>query len=175
MVSQQDPTREIHSISYENLSSVNTQIPYLRKTKTSSQLIVHGKPFLMLAGELHNSSLSDAAYMSTVWPNMKATNINTLLGSVTWEMIEPVEGRFKFSQLDSVILDARKFDMHLVLLWFGSFKNALSTYTPAWVKQDIKRFPRVHTLEAGGVMKTLELVSPFVRRAGRRTQKLLRL
>ena len=115
----------------------------------------------MLAGELHNSSLSNAAYMRTVWPNMKAANINTLLGSVTWEMIEPVEGQFNFTQLDEVILDARKFDLHLVLLWFGSFKNALSTYAPAWVKRDVKRFPRVHTLEAGGVMKTLELVSPF--------------
>jgi hypothetical protein len=135
--------------------------PHLRKTKTSSQLIVHDKPFLMLAGELHNSSLSSAAYMRTVWANMKATNINTLLGSISWEMIEPIEGQFNFSFLDEVILDARKYDMHLVLLWFGSFKNALSTYAPGWVKKDVKRFPRVHTLEAGGVMKTLELVSPF--------------
>lgn len=119
----------------------------------------------MLAGELHNSSLSDAAYMSSVWPNMKATNINTLLGSVTWEMIEPIEGQFNFTQLEEVILDARKFDMHLILLWFGSFKNALSTYAPGWVKRDVKRFPRVHTLEAGGVMKTLELVSPFCEEA----------
>lgn len=142
-------------------TSVNTSIPHLRKTKTSSQLMVHGKPFLMLAGELHNSSLSSTAYMSTVWPNMKAANINTLLGSVTWEMIEPIEGHFDFSELDRVITDARKFDMHLVLLWFGSFKNALSTYAPGWVKRDVKRFPRVHTLEAGGVMKTLELVSPL--------------
>jgi beta-galactosidase GanA len=161
MVSRHDPSREIpSSIFYPNPSNVNTQIPYLRKTKTSSQLIVYGKPFLMLAGELHNSSFSDAAYMSTVWPKMKATNINTLLGSVAWEAIEPIEGRFNFSQLD-VILDARKFDMHLVLIWFGSFKNAFSTYARAWVKQDVKRFPRVHTLEVGGVMKTLELVSPF--------------
>lgn len=115
----------------------------------------------MLAGELHNSSLSSASYMSTIWPNMKATNINTLLGSITWEMIEPVEGTFDFSFLDDVILGARRSEMHLVLLWFGSFKNALSTYAPGWVKRDVKRFPRVHTLEAGGVMKTLELVSPF--------------
>jgi hypothetical protein len=121
----------------------------------------------MLAGELHNSSLSSATYMRTVWANMKATNINTLLGSITWEMIEPIEGVFNFSFLDEVILDARKYDMHLVLLWFGSFKNALSTYAPGWVKKDVKRFPRVHTLEAGGVVKTLELVSPFCE-AGRK-------
>jgi beta-galactosidase GanA len=145
--------------------STATPIPHLRKTKTSSQLIVKGKPFLMLAGELHNSSLSDPAYMSTVWPNMKAMHVNTLLGSVTWEMIEPIEGSFRFDALDQVIADARTHGMHLVLLWFGSFKNALSTYAPAWVKQNPARFPRVHTLEAGGVMRTLELVSPFNERA----------
>ncbi|RDW75430.1 hypothetical protein BP6252_06572 [Coleophoma cylindrospora] len=136
-------------------------IPHLRKTPTSSQLIVNGKPFLMLAGELHNSSLSSAEYMRTVWPNMKAMNINTLLGSVTWEMIEPEEGRFDFAELDEILHDARTHDMHLVLLWFGSFKNALSTYTPAWVRKDVKRFPRVHVSEAGAVIRTEELVSPF--------------
>ncbi|KAH8652646.1 glycoside hydrolase superfamily [Tricladium varicosporioides] len=140
---------------------MDSQIPHLRKTPTSSQLIVKGKPFLMLAGELHNSSLSSSPYMRSILPNMKDMHMNTLLGSVTWEMIEPVEGSFDFSVLDQVILDCREFKMHLVLLWFGSFKNALSTYAPSWVKKDVKRFPRVHTLEAGGVRKTLELVSPF--------------
>lgn len=72
-----------HEASIPAMSTV-TPIPHLRKTKTSSQLIVKGKPFLVLAGELHNSSLSDPAYMSTVWPNMKAMHVNTLLGSVTW-------------------------------------------------------------------------------------------
>lgn len=141
------------------------RIPHLRKTKTSSQLIVNGAPYLMLAAELHNSSLSNAAYMRTVWPAMRAMNINTLLGAVTWEAIEPVEGAFTFSELDQVVLDARSHDLHLVLLWFGSFKNALSTYAPAWVKRDVKRFPRVHVSEAGAVLRTEELLSPFNRRA----------
>lgn len=145
--------------------STSVEIPYLRKTKTSSQLIVDGKPFLMLAGELHNSSLSSVEYMSTVWPNMKAMNVNTLLGSVTWEMIEPTEGHFDFSRLDRVILDARKHNIHLVLLWFGSFKNAMSTYVPAWVKKDTARFPRVHIEDADRRMKTIELLSPFNERA----------
>ncbi|RDW60104.1 hypothetical protein BP5796_11710 [Coleophoma crateriformis] len=139
--------------------------PHLRKTKTSSQLYVNGKPFMMLSGELHNSSLSSASFMSSVYPNMKAANVNTLLGSVSWEMIEPVEDQFDFSELDKVILGAREHDMRLVLLWFGSFKNALSTYAPGWVKVDVKRFPRVHVKEAGDVTRTLELVSPFNERA----------
>jgi hypothetical protein len=142
-------------------------IPHLTKTKSSHQLIVNDKPFLMLAGELHNSSLSSPSYMKNVWPNMVAANINTLLGSVTWELIEPIEGQFNFKNLDEVIIEARQYDMHLVLLWFGSFKNGLSTYVPSWVKRDVKRFPRVHVLEAGGVRKTLEMVSPFCEEAWR--------
>ncbi|PVH97747.1 glycoside hydrolase family 35 protein [Periconia macrospinosa] len=137
--------------------------PHLRKTKTSSQLIVNGKPFLMLSAELHNSTLSSAKYMADdkIWQNMKDMYINTLLGSVSWEQIEPEEGRFDFSNLDAIILAAREHGMKLVLLWFGSFKNALSTYAPAWVKKNVKRFPRVHALEAGGKRRTLELISPF--------------
>ena len=56
---------------------------HLRKTANSQQLIVDGEPFLMVAGELHNSSLSSYDYMNTVWPTMKAMNINTVLGAVT--------------------------------------------------------------------------------------------
>ncbi|KAF1923536.1 glycoside hydrolase family 35 protein [Didymella exigua CBS 183.55] len=138
-------------------------IPHLRKTKTSSQLIVNGEPFLMLSAELHNSTLSSAKYMADdkIWQNMRDMHINTLLGSVSWEQIEPEEGNFDFSNLDAVILAAREHNMKLVLLWFGSFKNALSTYVPAWVKKDVKRFPRVHTIEAGNRKRTLELLSPF--------------
>ncbi|EON98389.1 putative glycoside hydrolase protein [Phaeoacremonium minimum UCRPA7] len=137
-------------------------IPHLRKTDNgNTHLIVKGKPFLMLAGELHNSSLSSARFMSEVWPAMKSNHINTLLGSVTWEMIEPEEGRFDFSELDRVLAGAREHDMHLVLLWFGTYKNGVSTYVPRWVKRDTKRFPRVHVLEAGGVKRTLEMISPL--------------
>lgn len=144
----------------------DARIPHLRKTPRSAQLIVKGKPFLMLSAELHNSSLSSAKFMEdAVWQNMKDTSINTLLGSVTWETIEPEEGKFDFTELDKVILGAREHDMHLVLLWFGSFKNALSTYAPSWVKKDVKRFPRVHVSKAGAVTGTLELVSPFNERA----------
>lgn len=99
------------------------RIPYLEQYGTTKQLIVNGKPFLMLGGELQNSSLSSAEYMSEVWPKMRATNINTILGSVTWEMIEPEEGKFDFSELDKVILGAREHGLYLILLWFGTWKN----------------------------------------------------
>ncbi|ETS82485.1 hypothetical protein PFICI_04361 [Pestalotiopsis fici W106-1] len=146
---------------YQKLAAANPSLPHLKKSENGIQLIVKGKPFLMLSGELHNSSLSSAKFMSEVWPAMKAQSINTLVGSVSWEMIEPEEGKFDFSELDKVLEGARQHSMHLVLLWFGTYKNGISTYVPGWVKKDAKRFPRVHVLEAGGVKRTVEMVSPL--------------
>lgn len=102
---------------------IAVNIPHLRQTANSQQMIVDGKPFLMRAAELQNSSLSSAEFMSKQWQKLVDTNINTVLGSVTWEMIEPEEGHFDFKELDQVILGARKYGLKLVLLWFGSFKN----------------------------------------------------
>lgn len=103
--------------------SSSTKYPHFRETATGKQLVVNGRPFLILGGELQNSSLTSADYMATVWQKMKDTNYNTLLGCVCWETIEPVEGQFDFDELDKVILGARQHGLHLILLWFGSFKN----------------------------------------------------
>lgn len=103
--------------------SRSPSLPHLQRTETSCQLIVNDEPYLMLAAELQNSALTSAKYMSEVWPKLVAANINTVLGCVSWEMIELEEGKFDFSELDKVIHDARQHDLHLVLLWFGSFKN----------------------------------------------------
>jgi beta-galactosidase GanA len=101
----------------------NVEIPHLRSIEGSKQLIVHGRPFLVLGAELQNSSLTSAEHMDTVWQNLVDSHVNTVLGCVTWEMIEPVEGQFDFKELDKIILGARKHGLHLVLLWFGSYKN----------------------------------------------------
>jgi glycosyl hydrolase family 42 (putative beta-galactosidase) len=108
------------------MSAPTLSIPHLVETEWSKQLVVKGKPLLMRGGELQNSSLTSPEYMNTVWQKMVDSNVNTLLGCVTWEMIEPEEGSFDFSVLEEVILGARKHDLHLVLLWFGSFKNGRS-------------------------------------------------
>lgn len=99
--------------------------PFLERTTVSPQLIVDGKPFLMLAGELQNSSMTSSRYMDTVWQKLKDTGLNTVLGCVTWEDIEPHEGEFDFSELERVIEGARAHGLRLILLWFGSFKNGM--------------------------------------------------
>lgn len=94
----------------------HTPSVFLEKTPNSRQLIVNGQPLLMLAAELQDSSLTSAEYMNTVWQKFVDTNINMVLGCVTWEMIELVEGAFDFTELDQIIKDARAHGLHLVLL-----------------------------------------------------------
>ena len=116
-------------------------IPHLDKRNGQMQLIVDGKPFLMLAAELHNSATGSAHRMAPVWQQMADKNFNTVLAPVSWELLEPEEGKFDFTQVDNMIKGARKAGLKLGILWFGSWKNGLSTYAPSWVKQDARRFP----------------------------------
>jgi len=149
-----------------------TDIPHLRKQGTATQLIVDGRPFLALAGELLNSSATSLEYMKPVWPKLVAAKLNTVLAGVSWNQIEPTEGKFNFSVLDGIIRDARSHNLRLVLLWFATWKNGLSSYAPDWVKKDFERFPRAQivggTWPVFGGLRTqvvgsldIELLSPF--------------
>jgi hypothetical protein len=117
-------------------------MPRLSDAGSIKQLHVDGKPFLMLAGELHNSSASSDAYMAPVWPKLKAMNLNTVVSTVSWDMVEPRQGTFDFRSLDSQVAAARANGLRLVMIWFGAFKNARSTYAPGWIRADQARFPR---------------------------------
>jgi beta-galactosidase GanA len=129
----------------------------LHRRATATQLIVDGRPFLALAGELGNNTATSLDYMQAVWPKLVKSRLNSVLAAVSWAQIEPEEGKFDFSVLDGVIRDARIHDMRLVLLWFASWKNGLSTYAPDWAKRDFERFPRIQLV--GG--RSIELLSPF--------------
>lgn len=141
--------------------SYHDGIPHVKRVARGHNLIVKGKPFLMLPAELHNSSFSCPDFMEGIWPLLQDSSVNTILANVSWEDIEPVEGQFDFRRLDQGILNARERGFHLILLWFGAFKNGRyircplqgsptlltitgkSDYAPRWVKTDPARFPRM--------------------------------
>lgn len=137
--------------------SADSLLPHLREQGSTRQLIVDGSPFLILGGELGNSSASSEAYIGSLWSTLEALRLNTVLAPVYWELIEPEEGVFDFSLVDDLIDGARAHDMRLVLLWFGSWKNSMSSYVPSWVKTDQDRFPRAQRSDGTG----LEILSPL--------------
>lgn len=132
-------------------------IPHLESRGHAVQLIVGGSPWLMLAGELNNTAASDPAYLATVWPKLARLNLNTVLVAIAWDWVEPEEGRFDFSLVDGVLAGARRNNQRVVFLWFGAWKNGVSTFAPTWVKSDTKRFARVRV--GSGV--AIEMLSPF--------------
>ncbi len=108
-----------------------------------SYLCVDGKPFPILGGELHNSASSSLTYMQEhVWPSLHGLEMNTVLAAISWETLEPQEGEFDFFLLSSLVEQAQREKMRLVLLWFGLWKNGESYYVPEWVKKDRHRFFR---------------------------------
>ncbi len=116
--------------------------PCLRRQGAATQLIVDGRPFLIRGGEVGNSSATHPSHLEPAWAKFKALNLNTLIVPVYWDLIEPAEGRYDFSTVDELLQQARVSQMRLVLLWFGTWKNSMSCYVPAWVKRNSRRFPR---------------------------------
>lgn len=119
------------------------QNPHLKREGDITRLMVDGKPFLMLSGEFCNSTSSTLEYLAPKWEQAKAMNLNSVIASIAWEQFEPEEGVYDFTLIDGLIAEAEKNDMKVAVIWFGSWKNGLSTYAPLWVKRDTERFFRV--------------------------------
>jgi len=133
-----------------SICAQDANLPHLEKRGATTQLIVDGKPFLMLSGELYNSSSSSLEYMKPLWPRLAAIPLNTVVTPLSWELVEPAEGKYDFALIDGLLAQAREQHVRVVFLWLASWKNGLSSYPPVWVKQNTKRFPRVmlHNNEA---------------------------
>ena len=96
--------------------SAAAESPHIRMENGTEQLIVNGRPFLILGGELGNSSAGTAEQADAIVPRLASMHVNTILMPVTWEQIEPREGSFDFDILDHWVARAREHKMHLVLL-----------------------------------------------------------
>ena len=118
------------------------ELPHFARNGQAVQLMVNGAPYLMLGGELHNSSPSSPTHMAPIWEKLARNKVRTVIGAASWELVEPEEGRFDFAAVDDQIRQARAHNIRLVMIWFGAFKNATSNYAPSWVRRDEARFPR---------------------------------
>ncbi len=123
---------------------LNGQMPSLQKNEYgATQLVVDGQPFLMLAGEVYNSSGSNMAYMDATMQAMKNGHFNSVFVPLSWELIEPKENQFDYSSIDQLVALGRKHELKLVFLWLATWKNGISPYAPMWVMQQTDRFWRV--------------------------------
>ena len=134
------------------------------------QLHVDGRPFLILGGELGNSSAACDADIEANFDKLRRMGLNTVLVPAYWDLIEPVEGEFDYSLTDKVLEEARRNDLKVIFLWFGAWKNSMSCYAPLWFKQDFEKYPRAYTKEG----KPLEIASAFSEEVFRADNKAFR-
>jgi hypothetical protein len=135
-------THPVNPTSTENAAAHAADAPRIVRTPHGSQLVVDGQPFLSLGGELHNSSPSSPAFMGPIWDRLGERGVRSIIGAASWQLVEPEEGLFDFTAVDDQVVQARARGIKLVLIWFGSYKNAESSYAPSWVRRDETRFPR---------------------------------
>lgn len=105
-------------------------------------LLVDGAPFFILGGQAHNSS-AWPGMLPEVWQAAEKLHLNTLELPIYWEQIEPQTGKFDFSLVDTLLTQARAHKVRLVLLWFGTWKNASNHYMPEWMKRDAAKYPNI--------------------------------
>ena len=124
--------------------------------------LVDEKPCLLLGGEVHNSAASTALSMEkNIWPFVNNIGLNTLLVPVYWENIESIPGIFNFDLIEAQLQKAAENKIKLVFLWFGLWKNGLSTYVPPWIKTDTANYFRVVNQK----QEQLNCISPFCEKA----------
>ena len=127
------------------------------RSNSTARIVANGKPMLMIGGELGNSSASTPEDVKRTFSHVSKIGLNTVLAPVSWELIEPQEGKFDMSSLDVILTEARRNGLKVVLLWFGAWKNSMSCYAPEWFKHDVKRFPRAHTQDGKPVEEASSL------------------
>lgn len=127
------------------LTNIASAQPKLVKEGKTTHFEIDGKPYVMFTGELHNSTSTSESYMEQigVWEQMKQGNMNTVIASCSWNVIETEPGKYDFTSVDHIIRNARKNDMKVVLIWFASWKNGDSTYAPSYIKRNPKKYPLV--------------------------------
>ena len=131
-------------------------IPRLVENDGRYALFVDGAPFLMLGAQSNNSS-DWPATLPKVWSAIEYLRTNTLETPTYWEQFEPKPGQFDYSQVDMILAQAREHHVHLVLLWFGTWKNGSQHYMPEWMKLEPERYS--HVTNKSGEM--VDSPSPF--------------
>jgi hypothetical protein len=132
-------------------------IPRMERTGDQYRLLVDGQPFLMLGGQAHNSSASDAQDLEPFWKSLVGIHGNTAEVPLYWELIEPEPGRFNFHLVDQIIAGARRNGLRLAFLWFATWKNGVMDYTPEWVKRDRTKYKHV----VGALGEQMWVISPL--------------
>src|SRR6185437_4429355 len=131
-------------------------LPRLVQKDGRYALFVDSAPFLILGAQANNSSAWPAT-LPKVWSAIEYLHANSLEIPIYWEQFEPQPGQFDYTLIDTILAQAREHHVHLVLLWFGTWKNGSQHYMPEWMKLQPERY--LHVIDKSG--HPVDSPSPF--------------
>jgi hypothetical protein len=108
--------------------------------------IVNGKPFFPFGRHriyMGGYSVRNEVEIEVNFKAAKVIHGNTVAMAIFWDQLEPEEGKFDFSSIDTLVTIARRYELKLIFLWFATWKNAVMDYAPAWMKSNPCRFKMV--------------------------------
>lgn len=132
-------------------------IPQIVEHNGQYQFLVDGKPYLMLSGQVHNSSASSIDGLSNAWRSFEEMHANTAEIPLYWELVEPEPGQFDFHLIDEIVKAARSHSLRVVFLWFATWKNGEMHYAPGWVKANRQKYRRV----VNALGEEMDILSPL--------------
>ncbi|MFZ1914209.1 MAG: beta-galactosidase, partial [Dehalococcoidales bacterium] len=107
---------------------------------------VNGEPFYPIGRHRIYMAGYHVRDESEIELNLKASKLcdaNTVCLAIFWDQLEPQEGKFDFSSIDTTISLARKYDLKLIFLWFATWKNGVMDYAPEYMKANPEKYKRV--------------------------------
>ena len=119
------------------------KMPELRELNGQKVLYVDDEPFLILSFQLNCDSCYDPERIDKLMYNAKKMGCNSVALLLYWKLIEPEEGKYDYFILENMVKSAEKYGMRIVMVWFGSYKNATMHYAPDWITDDHEKYRRV--------------------------------
>ncbi len=114
--------------------------PHLEVVNERVRLIVDDKPFLILGVQWDCDSCFSKEEMNPLFPEARRMGANVAALPLYWREVESNVGTYDFTMLEERLKQAREHDLRIVLLWFGTWKNACSFYAPDHVRDDHATF-----------------------------------
>src|SRR5262249_54991332 len=115
-------------------------LPHMERRNGRPQLIVDDRPFLILGLQWDCDSCFSTEEMNPLFAEARRMSANTAALPVYWREIEPEPGRYEFTVVAERLTQTRGTGLRIVLLWFGTWKNASAFYAPDHVRDDHKTY-----------------------------------
>jgi hypothetical protein len=110
----------------------------------NGNMIICGQPRLLLYGETLEETMThpaDVPYYGDAFDKWRRQGLNTLGAVIQWNAFEPRKDQYEYAMIDGLIDEARQRNMHLIIVWFGTWRNLQSGYVPKYVWDEGIAFP----------------------------------